>query len=196
MPGTLIRLLILLCLFVPASAMAREGGGQGGHGMSGGAAGGAGLSSAVTKEVVKILKSGGRECGALNKVYRYDCYRWAYKRAADVLSGRAAYKEAFRALVKVEEVLEREVARNADPATPPLRRGFTTYKAVKPQAVPKVKAKAITALEEAETTLLRSSDDKGVHYANIAEAVNSNKVLLRSALLLIPGLRPLLVLFG
>jgi hypothetical protein len=40
-------------------------------------------------------------------------------------------------------------------------------------------------LEKAETILLRSPTNKQEHYTRIAEAINSNKVLLRSALL--PG---------
>lgn len=56
-----------------------------------------------------------------------------------------------------------------------------TYNAIKPEALPRAKSDFIAALDEGETTLLRSASDTDKHYVRIAEALNSNKVLLRSA---------------
>ena len=75
--------------------------------------------------------------------------------------------------------------RNADPATPPVRKRFQQFQPIKPAALPKAKAEFTKALDEAETALLRSPDQSGTHFARIAEAVHSNKVLLRT--LLTPG---------
>lgn len=190
-----IRSLLILCMALPAPVFAygADGGGDSGSGY-GGASGG--LSKQLTNKVVKTLTRGARDCHKLDKIYRYDCYRIVYKRAADLLAGQAAYKEAYQALAGVEKTLGIAVARNADRAAPKLRRGVQTFQPVKQSSVPKMKATAIDALQQAETVLLRSAEDKGVHYASIAEAVNSNKVLLRSALLLLPGLGAILAILA
>jgi hypothetical protein len=60
-----------------------------------------------------------------------------------------------------------------------------TYKPIKPAAIPAVTRAAEKALTNAETRLLRSPSNKQQHFARIAQAVSSNKTLLRSALL--PG---------
>ena len=54
---------------------------------------------------------------------------------------------------------------------------------VKPAAVAAVNAQAVAILEEAETVLLRSAGTEGqkrTQYTRIADALDSNKVLLRS----------------
>ena len=56
--------------------------------------------------------------------------------------------------------------------------------AVRKDKVAQVKAQAAVILQEAETKLLRSaqgSDRRSVAYAEMAQAVGSNKILLRSA---------------
>jgi hypothetical protein len=158
------------------------GGSMGGSGMFGGGGGGAGLSNATTKKVVKIIKSGIGRCQRVEQVYRFDCYRQTYKLAANFLNGRPAYAGAQEALIKVEETLDRIMAQNSDPQAPPVRQGFQQYRPIKPAAVPKAKVELTKALDEAETILLRAPERTGKHYARIAEAVNSNKVLLRSRL--------------
>ncbi|OIQ35337.1 MAG: hypothetical protein BM559_02180 [Roseobacter sp. MedPE-SWchi] len=144
-----------------------------------------GLSNATTRSVVKILSRGAERCDQQPAVYRYDCYRWVYRRAASKLQGNGAYSEARDALRQVESRLKTVVAQNSDTTQPKRRRGLETYTAVKPTSVPRVKREAVQALAQAETVLLRSAPNKQEHYTRIAAAVNSNKVLLRSALL--PG---------
>lgn len=153
--------------------------------MTGGSGASSGFSNATTKAVVKTLTRGGNRCARLPKTYQFDCYRWVYKRAADQLRGNNAYSEALRAMEQVEETLDQAVKRNRDPEQPVRRRALETYKPIKPAAVPQVTRQAEQAMTKAETILLRSPENKQEHYSRIAEAVNSNKVLLRSALL--PG---------
>lgn len=184
-PGFLCGAVLCLVLGTGQAAAYGESGGEGGT--TGGQAT-AGLSNATTQTVVAILQRGGNECRGLYKAYRFDCFRVVYKRAADALAGIPAYREAFQALASVQKVLDQQVARNADPVAKPVRRGLRTYRAVKPAAVPRVEAASVASMQQAQTVLLRSGDKKGLHYAKIADAVNSNKVLLRSALLLIPGM--------
>ena len=177
-------LLTLILASAPAYAWAGEGGGGGGGADSGGGQS-SGLSSRSTRAVVTTLTRGFDRCGTLPQVYKFDCYRHTYKLAAQKLDSNQAYAEAAKALVLVEETLAQAVKKNLDPAQKPVRKGLNFYRAVKPAAVPQVKRQTERAMRQAETILLRSPAEKKVHYARIAEAVNSNKVLLRSAML--PG---------
>lgn len=176
-----LAVLCALCLGLAAPPLMAGEGGDSRDSMTGGASGG--LSSATTKRVVQILNRDFERCARLKPIYQYDCYRDTYKFAADAIAGNAAYREAFQALSEVEKTLERVVAENRDPAVRPLRRGFRTYQPIKPAAVPKAKRQTTQALQKAETVLLRSPESKQKHFARIADAVNSNKVLLRSAFL-------------
>lgn len=183
MRGVLV-LVFALALALPAAAY--EGGYSGGMGgMSGGGAS-AGFSNRVTKQVVRILRRDFGGCLTLDKVYRYDCYRQTYRLAINQMAGNPAYRPALKALEGVEDRLHRIVVENADPAQPPVRKLFRQYSAIKPAAVPQSKRQLTRALEEAETVLLRSAEENK-HLLAIAEAVNSNKLLLRSAMLVIFG---------
>lgn len=161
-----------------ASLAGGEGGGSYGTASQG-------LNNATTRSVVRTLSRGASRCGSQPWIYRYDCYRWVYKRAADQLSGNPAYAEAQKAMVQVERSLEAAVNKNRDPNQPVRRRALETYKPIKPAAIPAVTRAAEKALTNAETRLLRSPSNKQQHFARIAQAVSSNKTLLRSALL--PG---------
>lgn len=173
-------LLIALFALAQSPAPVLAGGDAGG-----GSGASYGLSNSTTRSVVKTLSRGGDRCGKQPKVYRYDCYRWVYRRAANQLEGNGAYSEAREALEQVERRLQAVVAQNRDTTQPNRRRALETYTPVKPASVPRVKREAVRAMAQAETVLLRSAPNKQEHYARIAQAVNSNKVLLRSALL--PG---------
>jgi hypothetical protein len=151
-------------------------------GTSGGSGGAVGLSNAVTKSVVKSIKRGVARCQRVEKIYRFDCYRQTYKYASTLLFGRPSYAGALEALTSVEQALDQIMAREVDPHKPPVRQGFQQYRAIKPAAVPKATAALDRALSGAETLLLRSPERTGTHYARIAEALDSNKVLLRSRL--------------
>ncbi|MCF6430260.1 hypothetical protein [Leisingera sp. MMG026] len=188
MSSKTIQAGVLTLILASTPAFGGEGGG-GGSRDSGASSGGggqrSGLSSRATKNVVTTLTRGFDRCGTLPKVYKYDCYRHTYKLAVQQLGGNHAYAEATKALVLVQDTLTQAVNSNLDPAQKPKRKGLNLYRAVKPAAVPQIKRQTERAMQQAETILLRSPADKQVHYARIAEAVNSNKVLLRSALL--PG---------
>ncbi|QDI74752.1 MULTISPECIES: hypothetical protein [Leisingera] len=176
---------VLTLILAAAPAHARGGEGGGGGGGEGGGGQSSGLSAQTTRAVVTTLTRGFDRCGELPQVYKFDCYRHTYKLAAQKLDSNQSYAEAAKALVQVEDTLTQAVKQNLDPAQAPVRKGLNYYRAVKPAAVPQVKRQAERAMQQAETVLLRSPADKQVHYARIAEAVNSNKVLLRSAML--PG---------
>lgn len=180
--------LTLLLAATPVDVYSSER--NGGEGGSGGEGGGGrevrhGLSSAVTNSVVLILTRDGERCNELPRIYKFDCIRQTYRRAARKLESNRSYQEAHQALDQVASTLSKAVAANRDTSQKKLRKGLNFYTPVKPAAIPQIKREGQRAMQKAETILLRSPAAKQVHYARIAEAVNSNKVLLRSALL--PG---------
>lgn len=117
--------------------------------------------------------------------YRFDCFRQHYKMLAGRLEDNPNYAIPVQALRDIEEALDTIVAQNADPAVEPLRKQGRTYRPIKPAATAKATEAYNQALSDASTVLLRSSNDNAGHFARIAEAVDSNKILLRSALLLL-----------
>ncbi len=195
-----LRCVLILSLLFPVTVFAGGDGGYGNYGSkskpSSSKSANRGVTSEVTRNVVRTIERGGKQCLGLPKVYRYDCYRVVYGQARTLMKGRPGYNDAVKAIGKVEKLLQREVRRNVDRAAPKLAKGQQTFTPVTKEAAPKIKAKAVVALQEAETTLLRSGTSKGTHLTRIAEAVGSNKVLLRTAMLLVPGLRPLLILLA
>lgn len=141
---------------------------------------GAGLSMATTHKLVETLQRGMGECQILRDVYRFDCYRKTYRRAANQLAGRPTYAGAMAALIGVKETLDQIIAENRDPETPKKRQGFDFYTPIKPAAVSTAVVDFELALGKAETALVLSPLWTQVHYTRITEVVQSNKALLRS----------------
>ena len=188
-----VLLLLVLSLALPAAASNGNGngygGGSGGASAGGGDSGGSatGLSTRATRAVTRTLKRDFMRCQKLTVVYRFDCYRVVYRLSARQLVGNPAYRPARQVLESVEKSIDQVVRTYADPTAPRKRAGFQAYRAIKPAAVSQAKREVTKVLAEAETTLLRSAGKDNSHFASIAQAVNSNKVLLRSALLEIFG---------
>ena len=178
MISLVLRFLLVASLALPSTAWAYgEGGGYGANR----------LSNATTKKVANLLTKGVRNCQRLENVYRYDCYRRVYGQAAQELDRNPAYAAARDILLDVEKALGRTVERNLDPAAPQVRLGQQQFRAIRPAALPAAKRDFIATLDSAETRLLRSPGQNGTHFVRIAEAIGSNKLLLRSGLLVIPG---------
>ena len=78
------------------------------------------------------------------------------------------------------------IDRNVDSSKPQIRQRGQTFRAIREESVPQAKREFLSALDDAETKLLRSPDDGDAHFARIAQAINTNKVLLRSAMLGVP----------
>lgn len=144
----------------------------------------AGLNNATTNRLVRFLERGIKRCRSLDGVYRYDCYRQNYQDAAGQLAGNPAYALPLATLQDVERTLAQVVARNGDPNAPTVRKGRAIFRAVKPASTAKAKEVFRQALDLAATKLLRSAEG-GAHYARIAQALDSNKILLRAMLHLI-----------
>ncbi|MEX0281960.1 MAG: hypothetical protein AB3N13_12330 [Arenibacterium sp.] len=176
------RFFSLICavaLVLPTTVFAYGGGG--GHNANSN-----NLSNAGTNKGVRTLTRGAQRCQRLDWFYRYDCYRNVYEVAANQLGNNKAYADARAILLEVERSFEKTIARNEDKSAPRKRRGVEQFRAVKPGTRNTVNREFSTALQRAETKLLRSPSNSGDHFVRIAQAVNTNKVLLRSALLISP----------
>ncbi len=174
-----------LALPIAASESNSGEGGEGGDGGSGYEA--TGLQDRTTRNIIKILTRDFARCRQEKKIYRWDCYRKTYRFAANQLNGKISYSHAQDALEHVEEELDRIMAEYQDATKPKRRRLTQTYVAIKPEAIPAARARTERAMDQAQTMLLRAPSHTQSHYVRIADAINSNKVLLRSALLLLPN---------
>lgn len=167
-------LTLSLALSTPLFAQSYDGAGSGNQTNRGG------LSSRTTNKVIRHLDRGIRNCRKFEKIYRYDCYRVVYHAAVSEMDGLPDYAQAQAALVTVEKTLEQIVARNRDPNPPKPSSKTRKFTPIKPTTVRKSAVQFNRALDKAETALLRSPDQNQAHFARIAAAVQSNKVILRS----------------
>lgn len=146
----------------------------------------------VTGAISLTLDLGSSACSAVPDAYLVDCLATFYRRAADQTPSVGDYAEIHAALDRAATELEAIVRANRDTSQPNIRvksaSGPDTIKsgpirAIKPESIAQAKADAFKIVAETETILLRSADSQsveGLQYARIAEAVGSNKVLLRS----------------
>lgn len=135
-----------------------------------------------TNKITKSISSGNATCLALPKQYRADCLAQNLKESSRLVR-KSGYREANRIMSSGSAKINRLVRQNEDKSAPKIRRGKRTYRAVKKSAVAKVNRQAAKIVTETKTKLLRSSRRsraKKTHYARIAKAVDSTKVLLRS----------------
>ena len=145
-----------------------------------------------TQTIVSLVESISQTCRPVDAAYRVDCVASELKVVAEQLPDTGDYNEARKILEDAADDLEDLARRNIDRTQPRVRvklppesgRPVTeALAAVKPDVVAETNAAAIEILDNTTTILLRSaenSESRAIHYQQIAEAVDSNKVLLRS----------------
>lgn len=151
------------------------------------------LSSSNTNRVVRILNSGQAFCASLaDDAYAIDCLAERMEAAAAAMPDTGEYADARAALLQGAARLNALAVNNADPVLPRATArtsgadGVRTSRPLVPVRKEKLAEVAVQAqqiVDETETLLLRSSEASAarkVHYTQIATAVGSNKVLLRS----------------
>ncbi|MEM8728779.1 MAG: hypothetical protein AAGF79_02585 [Pseudomonadota bacterium] len=141
------------------------------------------LTFETTSQLIRQLNQDFQRCFELEPNYRYDCYDDAYFRGARTVRENPAYEPVEQVLREVGEDIQSIVARNKDPDLPDIQRGFSTFQPIKTEALPMAKARVLESIEEAQTVLLRTPETGGENFQRIAAALESNKVLLRSALI-------------
>lgn len=148
----------------------------------------------TTDTLVDIINDANETCDRrIERKYRIDCLRVYYGWVADTLPNSGDYlpiRKAMRAAEKkLSAIVSANVDRNAPVITP--REGhkksgkkLPPLRAVKPSAVKKATAQAEAVVKETELVILRSGEDparRTAHFQSVAEAVDSNLVVLRSA---------------
>ncbi len=131
--------------------------------------------------VAKELSEGIEQCGSVAKAYRVDCMRYAIGDAADATKRDNTAKKANSSLQNLENQLNRLVRKNRDKKAPKLRFNGHQLRAVSVQALPSVNATAGKLLSQTQTILLKASPKEPLRFTRIADALDSGKVLLRSA---------------
>lgn len=144
----------------------------------------------LTRSIVKNINAASAECAAYDPVYRIDCLRQRLLDIARRIPKGKAYDEARQIVQRAAGRLGRIQAANLDAKAPRMRsRGNArmketkTYTAVRKRNLERAMEAARQVIEEAQTQLLRASENsekRASHYRDIAAAVGSTKVLLRS----------------
>ncbi len=143
--------------------------------------------------VLKKIADTENFCRLLDSPYRIDCMADRYAFLARTLpreNGGGEAAKAFKdASVKLKAIVADSLDENAEKIMPRVRTNGLNVgagrklKAVRSDALASANRRAEAVIEELSTTLLRSSensDKRKRYYTLMAEAVDSNKVLLRS----------------
>ncbi len=142
----------------------------------------------ATQFILRRQRENDRICDRVDLPYRIDCIRYGLRSTAELLPTEGDYGEVRKVLTSAADKLDQVVARNRDPtAAPVVARGAGRrspgLSAIRPEAETRALREAEAILAEAETLLLRSSENSArrqVHFQQIAQAIDSTKVLLRS----------------
>lgn len=150
-------------------------------------------SAQATQRIVRTIRSSQVFCASVgNSAYAIDCLSERLAATAASLPETGDYAEAREALTVASRKLNQVARNNSTRDLPrinvrqPVEGGIATSRPlvpVAPERQAEANAQAAAILDEAATVLLRSTesaDDRRDDYLQIATAVGSNKVLLRS----------------
>lgn len=151
-------------------------------------------TESTTRAIVQGLQDSTRFCASVPQLeYRVDCLSERLEAVAAAIPAGGDYAEARALLLRTAADLGALVSANPTTDLPPARVSqggaapISTSRPLRPvatAALPEVAALAEAILQETETLLLRSSTGTAARtlaYQQIATAVGSTKVLLRSA---------------
>jgi hypothetical protein len=151
------------------------------------------LTLKITKDISETIEDVANECSTYKPVYRVDCIRQGLQMTLARLPKTGEYADARKILQTAVAKLDRIVVENVDPEAPallaapnanPKLKKRRHYSAIRKDRLAIANRKAVAVIEEARTELLRSSENserRYAHYQEIALAVGSTKVLLRSS---------------
>lgn len=149
-------------------------------------------SAAFLKELVQGLGAARAFCAGLqDEALTVDCLADRLDRVANDIPEGTDYEEVRNVLAQTSQDLAQLARSNRDPGrsrarvstTDKSRKSSRALVPVRPEAQAQVNAAAAAILDEAVTVLLRSAASekkRSGQYAQIASAIDSNKVLLRS----------------
>lgn len=149
-------------------------------------------SQAFARVVTSSLLAAQKFCSDLgDTAFRVDCLAERLSVVAAEIPDDSDYGEVSEVLKTASDQLADLARQNRDPARGRShavrkntdQRTTRPLTPVAPQAAAAVNQQAIAILEETQTVLLRSAEnstEKRIQYAQIADAIDSNKVLLRA----------------
>lgn len=153
-----------------------------------------GVSSGRTDRIVTEIERTTDTCDYYVDFERIDCLRDGLQKIVRTMPQGGDYADMRKALSEAVVELDTVVRQNADPAAKPVRRqvktprgtrtSATRIRPIAPQRLEQANAQATAVLDRLSTKLLRSASNsasKRVHYERAAQAIDSAKVLLRSA---------------
>lgn len=155
--------------------------------------GGVTIDTPGVAAATRILDATSQFCAALkDDTYVVDCLAERMRAAANAMPRTGEMAQARSYLQQAADDLEATVQTYRDTARPRVnarmanRPEMSTQRPlapVRPEALEAAKSRALTILEETETVLLRAADqsaERALAFQQVAAAVGSNKVLLRS----------------
>ncbi|MEM9582862.1 MAG: hypothetical protein AAGA08_07075 [Pseudomonadota bacterium] len=153
----------------------------------------ANAKSAAAQPVILLVEEGENFCRLLDAALRIDCLAESYERTAETLANtgdEATVKKSLNdAASKLRSIVRENRDTTANRVTAEVKSRQVNRKAsrpltpVKKESIPQANREARAVVDELSTVLLRSaenSDKRAAYYTQIASAVDSNKVLLRS----------------
>ena len=140
------------------------------------------ISPAATQAITTPIGDGNADCRQVGPQYEVWCVAAALRQASKKAGTRGDYGDAGKIMQEAARKLEQLGRANVDRRAPRKRGKNGTYRAIKADKVAAVNRQARAIVQEAETKLLRSSGSgaRKTHYQQIAKAVGSTKVILRS----------------
>ena len=153
------------------------------------------VSEDTTERLVDVITTAKDTCSDewIKDTYRIDCIRQTLLLAAAKLPTRGDYAPVRDALLdaagKLDKIVKQNGSASSGSVSPPiggrpLAPTLPPLRAINPAAQEKAVSEAIAVLEEAQTILLRSAENSSrrlEHYQQVAQAIDSTKVLLRSS---------------
>ncbi len=160
-----------------------ESGGSDGGGENTGGGFANSFSYAKTNAIVADVGRANDICITLPAEYRADCLAQSLKSSASKIS-KKAYIPVKNEISTTAQSIEDIVTENLDEEAPVIKVGNNTYRPIKKEAVEVVNQRVAKVVTESATRLIRSAGNsvtRKIHFQRVAKALNSTKVLMRSA---------------
>ncbi len=185
---TSVALISFSFLAMPvASISAHHGGSEGGGADGGGQNVGGGFANSFsygqTNAIAADVGKANDICKNLPIEYRADCLAQSLKSSASKVR-KKAYIPVKNEISTTAQSIEDIVTENLDEEAPVIKVGNKIYRPIKKEAVAVVNERVAKVVTESATRLIRSAGNsvtRKIHFQRVAKALNSTKVLMRSA---------------
>ena len=141
------------------------------------------FSYAKTNAIVADVGRANDICITLPTEYRADCLAQSLKSSASKIN-KKAYIPVKNEISTTAQSIEDIVTENLDEEAPVIKVGNNTYRPIKKEAVEVVNQRVAKVVTESATRLIRSAGNsitRKIHFQRVAKALDSTKVLMRSA---------------